>query len=1177
MEEFHVRREISRRHCPLRTRIGFGTHREASEISLSRGPSRNERRIDNTACARRRATHSYLLVFVVLSGTLIPALLCAETALAQTQQKSIARAVSVQGTVEARPVGATTWQPVKLNDTFAAGDAVRVLERSRADLAMLDQSVLRLNANTELTIEAIKEERTGVVNLLRGAAHFFSRGPRSLEVQTPFTIAGVRGTEFLVSVEPDRTLLTIFEGTVLAENQAGSLTLTSGQSAVAESGKPPVIRVVARPRDAVHWALHYPPVLYFRPDEFPAGPDWQGMVRQSLEHYRTGDLQRALDSIATAPQSVPDPRFFAYRAHLLLAVGRADEAALDIERALRLNPNDADALALQTIAAVVQGERDKALDAAQRAVQAAPGSATAWIALSYAQQARFDLEGARASVEKAVALDPRNALAWARLSELWASFGELGRAFAAAEKAAALEPTLSRTQTVLGYAYLMRVKTKDARAAFEKAIALDSADPLPRLGLGLAKIRDGRLGEGSREIEAAASLDPNNALVRSYLGKAYYEEKRQGLDEREYEVAKQLDPNDPTPYFYDAIAKQTTNRPVEALHAMQQAIELNDNRAVYRSRLLLDADEAARSAAQARIYSDLGFQQLALVEGWKSVNTDPTNYSAHRFLADSYAVLPRHEIARVSELLQSQLLQPLNATPIQPRLAESNLFLVSAGGPGSLSFNEFNPLFNRDGVTFQTTGIAGSNATFAGEGILSGIYKNISFSFGYSDFRTNGWRHNADLRDTIGNAFVQLELSPETSIQAEYRYRQNERGDLIQRFFHENFFRGERNTEERNTFRVGGRHAFSPNSILLASLTYQKADVRLKDNEVGLPEEFADLRRPERAYSAELQHLFRSRYVNLTTGFGYFDIHGRIDRGFGFIIPPLFTIEDRVELDLVHYNAYAYAQITPMRSLTFTLGLSGDVTEGDSQDVAGKGEINPKFGVTWNPLPSTTVRAAAFRAFKRTLITDQTLEPTQVAGFNQFFDDFNGTTAWRYGVAIDQKFSKNIFGGVEYSKRDLDVPSIGPLNDVIKEDAEEQLGRAYVFWTPHPWLALTAEYIIERFKSPGVTSQPERVDTQRVPLGINFFHPSGFSAFLKATYVNQEVKLAKSANSRSGNDDFFIVDAAINYRLPRRYGFITVGVTNLFDENFKFFDRDIKNPSLQPDQMIYGKITLAVP
>jgi len=45
-----------------------------------------------------------------------------------------------------------------------------------------------------------------------------------------------------------------------------------------------------------------------------------------------------------------------------------------------------------------------------------------------------------------------------------------------------------------------------------------------------------------------------------------------------------------------------------------------------------------------------------------------SNYSAHRLLADTYAALPRHEIARVSELFQSQMLQPLNTTPIQPSL-----------------------------------------------------------------------------------------------------------------------------------------------------------------------------------------------------------------------------------------------------------------------------------------------------------------------------------------------------------------------------------------------------------------------------------------------------------------------------------------------------------------------------
>jgi tetratricopeptide (TPR) repeat protein len=1103
---------------------------------------------------------------------------------AQVCEPQVARAASVQGTVEVRRAQAADWQPVKLNDAFCPGDTIRVQERSRANVTLLDQSVLRLNAGATITIEAPKDERTSVVDLVRGAAHFFSRGPRSLDVKTPFTVAGVRGTEFYVNVEPDRALLTIFEGLVVADSSAGSLSLASGQSAVAERGQPPVLRVVARPRDAVQWALYYPPVVYFRPDEFPAGPGWPDAVRVSLEASTAGDLPRAFDGIRNVPDTVPDARFFTYRASLLLAVGRVDEAGADIQRALGLRANDPNALALQAVIAVAQNEPDRALQVAQQAVQAAPESATARVGLSYAQQAQFDLEGARSSLEEAVKREPENALAWARLAEMHASFGDLGKALDAAQKAAALQPNLARTQTVLGFAYLMQVRTRQAREAFEKAIGLDQADPLPRLGLGLAKIRDGKLHEGSRDIEVAASLDSGNALVRSYLGKAYFEEKRGPLDEREYSVAKQLDPNDPTPWFYDAIAKQTTNRPVEALRDLQKAIELNDNRAVYRSRLLLDSDLAARSASLARVYSDLGFQQLALVEGWRAVNTDPSNFSAHRFLADSYAALPRHEIARVSELLQSQLLQPINITPIQPRLAESNLFLVSAGGPGALSFNEFNPLFNRDQITVQASGLVGENDTYAGEGVLAGIYKRVSFSLGYFQFGTDGFRRNASQEDQIANAFVQVELSPQTSVQAEYRYRDTERGDLRLRFFPEDVFPNETNKEERHTFRVGGRHAFSPSSILLASFIYSDADISVREEELAPPVTFLENKTPQTAYSGEIQHLFRSRYFNLTTGAGYVQVDGDQDVTIGFDFPPPDDVirSPRQSLDVDHFNLYAYSYLNLLKDVTFVLGASGDITDGDSPDFKDTTQFNPKFGVIWNPLRATTLRAAAFRVLKRRLITNQTLEPTQVAGFNQFYDDPDATDAWRYGVAIDQRFTRDIFAGVEVSQRDLSVPFFDvedPENPLLRdEDWRERQARAYLFWTPHPWVALRLEYLFERFTTDGLTDQPKDLDTHRVPIGISFFHPSGLGAALRATYFNQDGTFVLNDESvRSGSDDFWTVDAAITYRLPKRYGFITVGVTNLFDEQFRFFDRDLNNPSIQPTRTFFARITLALP
>ena len=63
----------------------------------------------------------------------------------------------------------------------------------------------------------------------------------------------------------------------------------------------------------------------------------------------------------------------------------------------------------------------------------------------------------------------------------------------------------------------------------------------------------------------------------------------------------------------------------------------------------------------------------------------------------------------------------------------------------------------------------------------------------------------------------------------------------------------------------------------------------------------------------------------------------------------------------------------------------------------------------------------------------------------------------------------------------------------------------------------------------------------------------------------------------SGSDDFWTVDAAINYRLPKRYGFITVGATNLFDKKFKYFEVDRDNPRIQPDRTLFVKLTLALP
>jgi len=634
---------------------------------------------------------------------------------------------------------------------------------------------------------------------------------------------------------------------------------------------------------------------------------------------------------------------------------------------------------------------------------------------------------------------------------------------------------------------------------------------------------------------------------------------------------------------------------------------LNDNRAVYRSRLLLDSDEASRSASLGRIYSDLGFQNLAMVEGWNSLNTDPTNFSAHRLLADSYAAQPRHEIARVSELFQSQMLQPVNTTPIQPSLGESSLFLISSQGPAALSFNEFNPLFNRDQINFQGSLLTSGDDTLAGEGIVAGIEKRFSYSAGYSGYSTDGFRENSFQDDKIGNLFTQFELGSTTSAQVEARYRKRETGDLELRFLEDDFSPFQTETTEGANVRVGLRQEVGPAVTLLASYMYSD-----RDTDFALPnpltgETFA-LVRNERADSAEGQILFRSSIWKLVAGGGYFNINAdettifsHTDPVAGLIFSDTITGERRIR----HTNLYAYSHLSLPTRLTFTLGVSGDLfeEEGEFLDLffdptappfppvpvnpppvlGDRDRLNPKAGLTWSLKSGTTLRGAWFTTLKRTLITDQTLEPTQVAGFNQFYDDPSATESEVWGAAIDQKFGSRVFAGVEFGGRKLTIPQLlfrNGVNLTLEElDGDERMARSYLFVAPHRWLTFGAEYEYENLKrDPDLFLSFTDVKTHKVPLSARFFHPIGLGAMLGATYLQQTGTFVQPGLPPvDGDRDFWVIDAALRYRLPRRYGFIVAGVNNLTDQQSTYEATDSRNLSLRPGHVLFGRVVLAFP
>ena len=771
--------------------------------------------------------------------------------------------------------------------------------------------------------------------------------------------------------------------------------------------------------------------------------------------------------------------------------------------------------------------------------------------------------------------------------------GNRAEAQQAAETAAGIECELARTQTVLGFAALAGFKNDKAATSFDRALAANSADPLPHLGIGLTKISNGDLAEGRRELEIAVSLDASSALMRSYLGKAYFEERRAPLDAQQYEIAKTLDPMDPTPYLYDGIRLQTEGRPVEALNSLQESFDLNDNRATFRSRLLLDKDRAARGTSLARAYNDLGFTQLGINESSKSLMDDPANASAHRFLSDTYRSQRRREISRVSEELQSQLMQDININPVQPSMSETSLNIITSGGPASAGFNEFTPLFQRNKAQVNISALAGSNNTRGGEAVVSGVYDRLSASVGAFTYDTDGWRENNGISHDVQNIFLQVAVTEKLNLQAEYRHRKSDEGDLAFNFDPDDFSAAKNVTRDQETIRLGLRYSATPHSHFLLSYINTDRDETIHDEEPGvLPfppfDIVQDSTANEKGDQTEAQYIHQFSRFSLIGGLAYSDTDVEGETVLNFIPVP-----QPLEITTKQSRAYLYANANLASTLLLTLGASYfDYEEvRDQTNVFEEDNVSPKFGLQWAITPDLDLRFAAFKTVKPALASNRTIEPTQIAGFNQFYDDINATKSELIGTGIDWRLNNKLFLGGTFTAREMEEPvfdtGAGTSGETIFEGRDEQLHKLYAYWTPTNSLAVNTELVYDLYEADtGILTQfdnlPEKVKTVSLPLSVTYFNTSKFFITVGATYVDQEVIRDPFATQAQGESDFTVVDAAIGYRFGKRSGIISLGVKNIGDKQFMYQDdsyREFRDePSTGPyfpERTVMGSLTLS--
>jgi len=1073
---------------------------------------------------------------------------------------------SVQNQVETRRSKTTDWSPSTLDQALFDGDRVRTGEASRAAILYSDQTLHRINAKSEVEVLPPSAGNPGVLRVISGQHYFSSRKPKDYgRIETPTVTAAIRGTEFAVDVAADgTTTITMVEGLVDASNSFGSVQVRGGEAAFVQPGKAPVRRVGVRPSDAVAWSLYYPRVL--------GGADAERLRSMGAEGQ---DLVRAAE---------------------LLSAGQVAEAAPLIERARQRDENDPVALALASVIEVAADRKEEASALASRAVEADPDSAAAALAMSFASQAQFDITKARKMAEAAARLDPDSAEALARVAELRLAEGDTKGAKEAGERAVRRDPNSARALTALGFVELAELRSARALETFERAVKADPGFPLARLGHGLARMRRGDLTGGREEMQTAAILDPDNSLLRSYLSKAYYEERRKDEAEKELAAAKELDPLDPTPHLYDAILKQTYNRPVEAMKELHESVKLNDNRAVYRSRLLLDEDLAVRGADQANIYNDLGFEQLGMVTARRSADRDQSNYSSHLFLAGSYRGLPGFAPAFLSETLQARIYQPVSVNAVRPDVVNE-----------SVSFNEYTALFDRPRVRGFAGAAYGKTDTnlddYFGSGDICidpggnvgpcqdiiqldssnprGGDATVTFNrdrfagaISYQTFKDDGFRVNNDVSSDTLRGFFVFAPSHRDQFQINVINGNRETGDLPLRGY-PGLVGLERIETELTNIGVGYHRIISPAADLAISAIYS-------DTQQNLGISLLDLASVVELLGAQIeaQYVLRQNAVTWTAGAGHYDGEQTATGGVAGLEPVTNTGDDAFT------NAYVYAKIRKLGPVEINAGASyedvlaplGMLPPRDSNILPGDvpyedTQVSPKFGLSAYPTKTTVVRATAYSRLAPAISRLQTLEPTQVAGFNQFFDDPGGTSSVNYGVGLDQHFTRSIFAGFSVLRRDLDIPEptcdtpfpfgcgFQPATGYVERTSNDWLGNFYFNATAGKRVAFSLEYAYEErdFDFTQVSNNSlfeDYVETRRLRPEVRVFLPMGFFAVLRGTHYNQEVHQFDDPTSSvrfTIDADFWIGDLQLGYRLPKRWGSVVLNAFNFNNQKFEYY------------------------
>jgi hypothetical protein len=594
-------------------------------------------------------------------------------------------------------------------------------------------------------------------------------------------------------------------------------------------------------------------------------------------------------------------------------------------------------------------------------------------------------------------------------------------------------------------------------------------------------------------------------------------------------------------------------------------------------------------------------------EATKAVENDYANYSAHLFLSETYDTLRdpkdanlRYQTPWEDELLLANLLAPVGAGVLSQ----------------SVSQQEYSKLFAADGVGVSSQTAYFSRGAWTENASQFGTVGNFAYSLDAYYLTDPGWRPNNDFENSDYDVKLKYQFTPKDTVFAEVEHSQLKAGDVFEHFDYQ--------TPEVLTT-AGARPGYDPKlreqeiedpNVLIGYhrdwgtgnhdlVLYRNLEDHFSATDgsyvaplvagTELTQYFGanTQSRTLSLNSIEAQHIYQSDWQSVIVGGRYqheaTDSANSIGELGNFFGPaPLLPSLAQVAGDFERVSFYGYYHLKLFDALRLTggatydwerfpLNLNGPPLSSQEDERA---RLSPKAGLDWTAPDGTRLRADYTRSMSGLVNDgDTTIEPSEVAGFNQAFRSilpesagFGTPPATRFetwGLGADHKFPTGTYvdaeaqlltsrgnqligawsGLIPVPQAVADLPQTQYFQEKdVFVSVSQLLGKE---WAVGARYSLTSVDLSTHLNLPAGTGDAqlynlhENSTLNEVSVFANFAVPCGFFSRLQANYWDQFNTFAGE-----GGDGFCQFNLYAGYRFPHRHIEVMVGVLNVGNQDY---------------------------